>query len=253
MRFQVESIEYFHLVFLRLLETRLDRANWVVKGGVNLRAWFGSVRYSEDLDIDAIRGSVHGLTERVDKLLEAKAFRDLLASGGLSLSRISKPKQTETTQRWKFEIEANTASVPLHTKVEFSRRASEEEYVLEPVRPQIVRPYGLSAPTANHYTASAAARQKVRALSGRPETQARDVWDLEHLLRTTKADLAPITPSLREAIKSAIERTGSLPYEAFKAQVVPFLAPEHQELYGTLEAWSRICDLVLGRLMELVP
>ena len=125
--------------------------------------------------------------------------------------------------------------------------------MLEPVRPQIVRPYGLSAPTANHYTASAAARQKVRALSGRPETQARDVWDLEHLLRTTRADLAPITPSLREAIKSAIERAASLPYEAFKAQVVPFLAPEHQELYGTLEAWSRICDLVLGRLMELVP
>ena len=77
MRFQVESIEHFHLVFLRLLETRLDRATWVVKGGVNLRAWFGSIRYSEDLDIDVIRGSVHGLTERVDKLLEAKAFRDL--------------------------------------------------------------------------------------------------------------------------------------------------------------------------------
>ena len=99
-------MECFHLLLLRLLEVRLDRADWVVKGGVNLRAWFGSVRYSEDLDIDLVRGSVHRVQERIDTLLGSAAFRDLLAAQGLELARSSKPKQTETTQRWKFEVRA---------------------------------------------------------------------------------------------------------------------------------------------------
>jgi predicted nucleotidyltransferase component of viral defense system len=248
---QIQRTEYFHLVFLRLLESRLDRASWVVKGGVNLRAWFGSLRYSEDLDIDAVRGSVHRLTDKVDKLLAAVAFRDLLASQGISVVRSSKPKQTETTQRWKFEIRAEGTSVPLHTRIEFSRRGSAEEYVLEPVRPEIVRPYGLLAPTANHYTARAAIRQKIQALSDRAQTQARDIWDLEHLLRTTDADPRPLTPTLRKALAGAVERVLSLPYDVFKAQVIPFLAPEHQELYSMPDAWTRIREMVVDRLTEI--
>jgi predicted nucleotidyltransferase component of viral defense system len=250
-RTQTQHIEYFHLVFLRLLESRLDRGSWVVKGGVNLRAWFGSLRYSEDLDIDVVRGSVHRITDKVDKALAAVAFRDLLASQGLSVQRGSKPKQTETTQRWKFQIRSEDTAVPLHTRIEFSRRGSAEQYVLEPVRPEIVRPYALLAPTANHYTARAALRQKIQALSGRAETQARDIWDLEHVLRTTDADPRPLTPTLRKALGGAVERTLSLPYEVFKAQVIPFLVPEHQELYGTPEAWNRICELVVDRLTEI--
>ncbi len=243
MRTPIEQIECFHLVFLRLLESRLDRASWVVKGGVNLRAWFGSLRYSEDLDIDIVRGSVHRLTEKIDKLVSSSAFRDLLAAQDLALVRSSKPKQTETTQRWKFEIRSGDAPVPLHTRLEFSRRGSAEEYVLAPVRPEIVRPYGLLAPTANHYTARSAVRQKIQALSDRAETQARDIWDLEHLLRTTQADPRPLTPRLQKAL--------ALPYDVFKAQVVPYLAPEHQELYGTRDAWARIRELVVDRLTEV--
>ena len=252
MRSTLQHVECFHLVFLRLLESRLDRSTWAVKDGVNLRAWFGSLRYSEDLDIDALRGSSHALQARVDKLLASAAFRDMLAAQGLYLARVSKPKQTETTQRWKFEIRAEGASLPLHTRVEFSRRGSEEECVLEPVRAEIVRPYGLSAPTANHYTARSAVRHKIQALAGRVETQARDIWDLEWLLRTTGADPRPLTPALSKAAAVALERALSLPFEAFKAQVVPFLARDHQELYETPEAWASICGLVVDRLAELV-
>lgn len=251
MRSALQHVECFHLVFLRLLEARLDRSTWVVKGGVNLRAWFGSLRYSEDLDIDVLRGSSHALQAKVDKLLSGATLRDMLAAQGLSLRRVSKPKQTETTQRWKIEIGADGTSLPLHTRVEFSRRGSEEEHVLEPVRAEIVRPYGLSAPTANHYTARSTVRHKIQALAGRAEPQARDVWDLELLLRTTPADPRPPTPALAKATAVALERALSLPFEAFKAQVVPFLAPEHQEVYGTPESWASICGLVVDRLAAL--
>lgn len=83
----LQHIECFHLVLLRLLEARVDRAGWVVKGGVNLRAWFGSRRYSEDLDIDAVRGQPHVLEDRVDRLLASRPFSELLATQGLALAR----------------------------------------------------------------------------------------------------------------------------------------------------------------------
>jgi predicted nucleotidyltransferase component of viral defense system len=253
MRSLLQHVECFHLIFLRMLEVRLARAQWVVKGGVNLRAWFGSLRYSEDLDIDVLRGSAHSLREKVDKLLESAAFRDLLAAQGLELTRSSKPKQTQTTQRWKFEVRADAGSVPLHTRVEFSRRGTAEEYVLEPVRPESVRPYGMLAPTANHYTARSAVRQKIEALAGRAQTQARDVWDIEHLLRTTGVNPGPFTPVARKTLAVALDRAMTLPFDVFKAQVVPYLAPEQRELYDTPDAWARICELVVDRLSEFVP
>jgi predicted nucleotidyltransferase component of viral defense system len=248
-RLPIQYVECFHLVLLRLLEARVDRSTWVVKGGVNLRAWFGSHRYSEDLDIDVVRGQPHLLRAKVDKLLASSSFANLLATQGLRLERSTKPKQTDTTQRWKFQILGEGVSVPMPTRVEFSRRGTGgEEYVLEAARPEIVRLYGLPAPTVNHYTAQAAVSQKIRALASRAETQARDVWDLDHLLRTTPPASGTLTSSVRELIPQAVERALSLPYAMFKSQVVPYLEPEDQEVYGTADAWARMCELVVDRL-----
>jgi len=251
-RLPIQYVECFHLVLLRLLEARVDRASWVVKGGVNLRAWFGSRRYSEDLDVDVLRGQPHSLRSRVDDLLASRPFAELLGTQGLTLIRSTKPKQTDTTQRWKFEVRADGLSVPLRTRVEFSRRGSgDEDYVLEAVRSEVLRPYGMPAPTVNHYAAPSAIRQKIHALGARKATQARDVWDLDHLLRTTGADPRPLPPAVRHALPEAIDRAVSLPFEVFRAQVVPFLAPEDQDVYGTRDSWDRMRELVADRLLEL--
>ena len=229
----------------------MNRATWVVNGGVNLRAWFGSRRCSEDLDLDAVGSLPHVLRERFDKILLGRGLGDLLTSQGLEVVRISKPKQTDTTQRWKLELKAAGVSVPLHTKVEFSRRGTrDEEYVLEPARSDIVWPYGIPVPTVNHYTARSAVRQKIHALAGRSETQARDIWDLDHLLRSTNADPRPLSDSLREMLPAASERVMSLDYDVFKAQVVPYLLDEDRVAYGTRDAWDRMRELVAERLEE---
>lgn len=249
-RTPLQHIECFHMILLRMLEARLNRANWVVKGGVNLRAWFGSRRYSEDLDLDVAGFAPHVLRERFDTILLSRSLGDVLASEGLELNRVSKPKQTDTTQRWKLELKAAGVSVPLHTKVEFSRRGSQEEYALEPVRSDIVRPYGIQPPTANHYTARSAIRQKIEALASRIETQARDIWDLDHLLRTTNGDPRPLSQGMRMALPGAAERAMSLEYDVFKAQVVPYLSAEDQITHGTRDTWDRMCELVVERLEE---
>lgn len=251
-RLPIQDVEVFHLLFLRALETRLDRRSYVVKDGVNLRSWFGSARYSEDLDLDAVSVEPYVLGDIVDQVLASAAFRTLQRSQNLRVTRISKPKQTETTQRWKLEVAGEPGRLPLHTKIEFSRRGTDEPYTLEPARPEIVRAYGLPAPTANHYSAAAAVRQKIRALVGCTEPQARDIWDLDHLFRTRNdADPRPLQPRMKKALASALDRVLETPFAVYKSQVVPFLTPEHQEIFGTSEAWDRMCEGVIDRLSEL--
>ena len=41
--------------------------------------------------------------------------------------------------------------------------------------------------------------------------------------------------------------------DAFKGQVLPYLAPEDQEVYGTPDSWARMRELVAERLTELEP
>jgi len=248
----VQAVEAFHLAFLRVLESRLQRDAFVVKGGVNLRAWFGSLRYSEGLDLDLLRGEVFEVRDKVDAVVAAPALRDLLRAMGLAMTRSSASKQTSTTQRWKLEFSQTGRGMPLHTKVEFSRRGGIDDYALEPVLPEVVRPYGIPAPTVHHYTAAAALRQKIAALAGRREAQARDIWDLDHLLRTTRADPRPLPARMRDALPGAFERAADLPFDAFRAQVVPFLPPDRQELLGSRESWQRMQELVIQRLLELV-
>ena len=109
-----QAVELFHLHFVRLLCSGPDKDRFAIKGGCNLRFFFESVRYSEDLDLDVERIPVHTLKEKVGKILEGAALRLPLKSRGISVGEVSAPKQTETTQRWKIGLAAEPRSLPLH-------------------------------------------------------------------------------------------------------------------------------------------
>src|SRR5688572_28375939 len=117
------ATELFHLVFFRALVARPeDKAIFALKGGCNLRFYFQSVRYSEDIDLDAVVVAPKTLENKVDRLLAHPTVIAPLRSRGVELVEVSKPKQTETTQRWKAGIRIPGLSVPVRTKIEFSRR-----------------------------------------------------------------------------------------------------------------------------------
>jgi hypothetical protein len=93
-------------------------------------------------------------------------------------------------------------------------------------------------------------QRKIQALAGRSETQARDVWDLDHLIRTTNADPRPLPREVLAVLPEAVQRALSVGYDTFKGQVVPYLAEEDQTVYGTRDAWDRMSELVAERLEE---
>lgn len=243
-----QVIEAFHLAFLEVLRTRLNASRYVLKGGANLRYFFDSVRYSEDIDLDISGVPGWSLEKKIDGLLHSSALAITLRSAGLAVAAdaVSKPKQTDTTRRWKVPILAEGRRDPIRTKVEFSYRNGDRRYELEAVPNRVVAAYGLRPPTIQHYTEAPATEQKIRALAGRSETQARDVFDLELLLRRSPLASATVDAGTR---RTAAERGLELPYGAFADQVLPFLDPEVADQYDEA-TWSRMQSFVIDELLE---
>src|SRR3954467_6554210 len=136
-----QVVEFFHLHFVPLLCSGPDKDRFTIKGGCNLRFFFESVRYSEVIDLDVERVPVHTLKEKVGKILEGPALRLPLKSRGISVGEVSAPKQTETTQRWKVGLTAGGRSLPLHQKIEFSRRKTAGGAKVEPVAASVLADY----------------------------------------------------------------------------------------------------------------
>lgn len=227
----------------------MRRGHYVVKGGANLRYFFDSHRYSEDIDFDALTDEGWKLEEQVDAVLAAPAVVALLRSKGVSIRQIGKPKQTDTTQRWEVLLDTRER-VGISTKIEFSRRHTDPRRSLEPVPNRVVSRDGLRPPTVLHYLAAPATEQKVQALALRTETQARDVFDLDLLFRghpdaVEKGALETAT------LNNAIERCLELPFEAFQAQVIPFLEPDVSDLYNDVGSWQQMQSFIGDKLMEL--
>jgi len=228
-----------------VLGSRLDPARYVLKGGANLRYFFASERYSEDIDLDLIRPVPWSLEDQVDAALSSPALRSLLAIGDLILAEHTSAKQTETTHRWKIGIQASGGSAPVRSKVEFSNRDGDGDYALAYLPDAVVAPYALRPPSVQHYGAAAATAQKVAALAGRPQTQARDVFDLELLLRRQPLVKGSLDAALLEA---AVERVLEQDYAAFRDQVLPFLESDAAELVASPGAWEQIQAFVADRL-----
>jgi hypothetical protein len=242
-----QAVEHFHLQFLRLLCSGPDKDRFAIKGDCNLRFFFESVRYSEDMDLDVARMPVHTLKEKVARILGGPALALPLRSRGISVGEITAPKQTETTQRWKVGLLVEAHSLPLHTKIEFSRRRTTEEAVIEPVAASVLAEHQLMTMLVPHYALAAALRQKVSALVGRSTVQARDVFDLAVLLARAGGRVDALR-AVRAHIPRAIERTMEVAYGDFKSQVASYLKPEHLEEYGAREAWEAMQLQVVERL-----
>ncbi len=246
-----DAIELFHLHFLRTLTTGSDKALYALKGGCNLRFFLGSPRYSEDLDVDVSVVGKGTLQKNVDKVLSSTSLGAALARWGVVVLDVSAPKQTDTTQRWKVGLVVHEGSVPLRTKLEFSRRKPAEAPAVDPIDAAIATRYQIVRHVFAHYRAPEAFVQKVRALCGRAEPQARDVFDL-HLLATTSAVALSLPAAVRAELPAGLDRVLDLSFDAYRSQVVTYLAPELAERYGTRTFFDQMQDEVVRVLEGLV-
>ena len=247
-----QLVELFHLHFVRLLCSGPQKGSFAIKGGCNLRFFFESVRYSEDIDLDVAGLPVHALKEKVTAILSGPALSMPLRSRRVSITSISAPKQTDTTQRWKVGLAVEGYSTGLHTKIEFSRRATTEEARIESVAATVLAEHQFMPLLAPHYPLAAALRQKVSALVGRTIVQARDVFDLAVLFSRAGGNVEALRP-MRSEIPKAVERVMEISYADFKSQVVSYLQPENVATYGSPEAWDALQMQVIEHLEKARP
>ncbi|MGH7439829.1 MAG: nucleotidyl transferase AbiEii/AbiGii toxin family protein [Polyangiaceae bacterium] len=241
-------MELFHLVFLRALVAKgEDKSLFALKGGCNLRFFFRSVRYSEDMDLDVVVVSKETLKRKVDRLLDSPAVVAPLKTWGIELVEVSAPKQTDATQRWKAGLRSVQFPAPLRTKIELSRRRARDSSTFDAVDPELLRRYGLSPFLATHYPLAAALAQKVDALAGRAVPQARDVFDLNHLLSLGGPEATRLAVDASNALR-AIENAKAITYDEYSAQVVSYLDPAQRELFESRDAWNTMKSAVLSRL-----
>jgi hypothetical protein len=246
--------ELFHIEFLRWLGRKLRAEDCAVKGGVNLRLFFKSPRYSQDMDLDVAAIGVAELKELVMRILQTQSFRETLYVFGIKdiiPPDIKAAKQTQTTQRFKVHL-ISAAGEDLFTKVEFSRRGFMGKVIAETVPDIILRNYRLAPLIVAHYDAQSAAMQKINALASRAAIQARDIFDLYVLSsqvdRNAFKELKPLSPA---ALSKAYERIFEVGFGMFKDTVVSYLATEDQNAYSGSSSWEEVRLRVANFIEEL--
>ncbi len=248
---QLQLREIFHLEFLRWMSRKIKVDNYVLKGGTNLRVFFNSIRYSEDMDMDISGVTLENLKDIVMKILQASSFNETLKPFGVERiipPDISRVKQTETTQRFKIHL-ITSAGEDLFTKVEFSRRGFKGETAVETVSDIILRAYKMPPLLVSHYDIQSTVAQKIGALAARSIIQARDVFDLYILSSQYKPAKKDILD--REKLTKAHENIFEISFEQFRDTVLSYLAPEDQATYKTGELWDEIKLKVANFINEL--
>ncbi len=243
--------EVCHLEFLRWLSRKLETTSYVLKGGVNLRLFFQSIRYSEDLDIDIQRVRVERVKKTVTDILSSRGFSESLKSFGIEKvvpPDLAQAKQTQTTQRFKIHL-LTSAGEDLFTKIEFSRRGVKGTALVEPVSARILRSYKMAPLLVPHYDAVSAVSQKIQALAQRSVLQARDIFDL--FVLSSQYDGSRDTPrSLGRAVLNAAHENIFLAgFPQFRDTVVAYLGIDEQRTYASSAVWDDI-KLKAAQLVE---
>ena len=219
--------------------------------------FFGSPRYSEDIDLDGMSDRSRAIRGCIEALFDDRDLRSKLRKLGIrGLDPGEGPnKDTRTTFRYKFGV-LMPGRIRYPTKIEVSFRDPHPQDRVAVGTPgaDIARRYDVvGALDVPHYDRRAAARQKVEALAGRRIVQARDVFDLDLLLRQDRSTFeAFLAEGLgADVLVTAYERALELTYEEYEGQVLEFLEPEIRPEFSRPAIWDEMRLRVAG-LIERV-
>lgn len=252
-----QAREAFHFTLLRRLVERVPNG-LRLKGGVNLRLFFDSVRYSEDMDLDADLRLHPRVLDELRRIIGAPAFRNELLQFGIDdvTTPASPAKSTDTTLRFKVAVVKGGVSLPTKVEVSFRGTTPAAWAVLDTPSHAVLTPYfpdGVPRFGVAHYPHQIAVWQKVNALATRGGVQARDIFDLNWLFDVQRfgAPGPAVLQFLRDRhpmvnLETARARCLEIRDEQFQEQVGAYLAPEVLAEYET--RWDEMRLLVHGYL-----
>ncbi len=191
------------------------------------------------------------LEDAVDSILESQSFKGSLLSRGIARIETRKPKQTETTQRWKFTLHSQGA--PLPTKVEFSRRQAQIPHSTGIPDQELLRTYKMHPFAARFYDSNRMCIQKIQALSSPTRHAVRDLFDLDHLLSSAHSNPEVIKKLVEQNdVEKTAEKIEEYDFKDFKEQVLPYLSESLVTLYSHSAAFGDLKKRVEDYLLEMM-
>jgi predicted nucleotidyltransferase component of viral defense system len=205
-----------------LMRQGADR--YILKGGMAMRALYGSARLTRDVDFDCDDSlSDRSMATRIPNALEQAA-----RSAGIVEQKVDRTKSGERASRWRLKGRTRDG-VQVTWEVEISRRGVPDARFVEtrPIQP----PYDyIMAPfVARVYGQTAMAAGKVNALLSDNRSVPRDIYDLDDLLRRGASPVALWTEHLsRENLErkrdTVLPKVTLIDFPLANAELLPYLA-----------------------------
>jgi hypothetical protein len=260
---ELEIREAFHCALLSHLPSdyrapAAGSAPLRLKGGVNLRLFHQSPRYSEDIDFDLSPSRGPKFSEHLRKVLSNPGpFKVHLLKLGIQTLELS--DLDGGAGGFKQKLRILSGGVPHHTKVEvsYAEETKPAEAIVVRIPESFRHRYLLPADTfVAAYPAPTAIWQKALAISRRASPQTRDVFDIHHLHQTAGA--AAMAEGLQlvgsrmdpEQIAAARDAVLAFTTDQFKDQTVTYLPEETRD--DAIARWPDIQHQVWEWLANLL-
>lgn len=220
-----------------------------LKGGMAMRVAHQSARHTKDIDLDADHDS--GLTPV--QTCVRRAIKEATAGGWIENVKVSEPKQTGTTARWKIQGTLPQTGTELHLTVEVSFRHSIAAHETVSVPFQDDRTEGAHIPV---YKDEILLLNKIEALLSPCRDAPRDVVDLFLLFKASvSVPKQDVTDRLRgmgdvDLVKQMWQKLESMDEQRFQKEVLPNWE-SHADV-PEWDDWMSIRLFVGERLQELL-
>jgi predicted nucleotidyltransferase component of viral defense system len=248
---ELEIREAFHCVLLAHLPADY-RASAIgvpplrLKGGVNLRLFHSSPRYSEDMDFDLSPARGARFIEHLRRLLnDSVRFRRHLLTLGIQDLAVSELDGGDGGFKQKVGVLVGGVRYPTKVEVAYHEETAPAEAVIVTIPEPFHGRYRLGEPVrVAAYPSTTALWQKVLALSRRTAPQTRDVFDVDHLQRqvgtnVTAAARAMIRARMRlDQVRTAAEVVAQFTAAQFRDQTATYLPESARQ--ATIADWPNM-------------
>jgi len=205
-----------------LMRQGADR--YILKGGMAMRALYGSARLTKDVDFDCADSISHrSLATRIPNALEQAA-----RSAGIVEQKIDRTKSGERASRWRLTGRTRDGTA-VTWEVELSRRGVPDARFIETRTIQPPYEYTITPFVARVYSETAMAAAKVNALLSDNRSVPRDVYDLDDLVRR---GASPVPLWIQHLSRENLERKRDavlpkvtlIDFPLANAELLPYLA-----------------------------
>uniref|UniRef100_UPI0033407022 nucleotidyl transferase AbiEii/AbiGii toxin family protein n=1 Tax=Castellaniella defragrans TaxID=75697 RepID=UPI0033407022 len=242
-----ESIDRCQIGLLRELAGQQGE-RLILKGGMAMRAVFGSLRLTKDIDFDRDPSLSQDALKKglLNNLLRAAA------ATGIRSPKAEITKDTRTTVRARLQGMAGHGA-DVRFDVEVSGRHA---LARENIRAEIVSPpphYGMAPFPVTTYTNEALAVMKIAAALSEQRHAPRDLYDLRDLIRAGVAPTALLAQQdaglIQDFADRALEKLDMLSYALAQQELLPYL-PQAERHALTEDAWIDATLMAAGHIVQ---